>query len=368
VGFVTRKYRRDRCRPAAEALEPRGLLSGFSISTTNALDPGPGTANLVSNRAGSVTVYVTYNADASDPPTATADVSTSDDTARAGVDYTAVNQALTFGPGHDQQAVTIPLLNSGKNGGEESFHVNVSTPPAPGSLLPTPAQTGVVTIANRADITPPLILDFHANVVGNWIASISLTFTKPMDPTTVEDVANYRLLTGPSLQSASYDGASQTVTLTPAIPLRAGRIYTLGIRGSISLAATQPGTDSDRLRDASGNVLPTVGTDDLQFAAGKSVVAQMPVGGPGWKQAKVATNALHLAGGGTLEYLSGNPAVETFLPQDRQPLLRLIGTKAKTSLLTGSVGLALPVGTVTSPTRFHDQIANMRQIKNLNIS
>jgi hypothetical protein len=69
---------------------------------------------------------------------------TSNGTAIAGTDYTAVTQTLTFGPGQMSQTVTIPILN---NGIVESLYqtVNLSLSSPSGGTVGSPA-TAVLTI------------------------------------------------------------------------------------------------------------------------------------------------------------------------------------------------------------------------------
>jgi hypothetical protein len=61
-------------------------------------------------------------------------VATSDGTAWAGTDYTAVSQTVTFGNGVTQQTVSIPILNEKQVDPRESFTVSLSQPTGGASL------------------------------------------------------------------------------------------------------------------------------------------------------------------------------------------------------------------------------------------
>lgn len=61
-------------------------------------------------------------------PEATVEVVTSDETARAGLDYMSVTTNLTFRAGQNQQMVEIPLLNDALIEGDEFFTVRLRNP------------------------------------------------------------------------------------------------------------------------------------------------------------------------------------------------------------------------------------------------
>jgi hypothetical protein len=99
-------------------------------------------SSLVSELAGTATLTVTRTGGTAGG--VSVQFATSNGTAIAGTDYTAVAQALTFGPGQTSQTVTIPIIN---NGIVESLYqtVNLTLRNPIGGTLGSPA-TGVLTI------------------------------------------------------------------------------------------------------------------------------------------------------------------------------------------------------------------------------
>lgn len=90
----------------------------------------------------SLTVNVTLNPTA--VSTITVLVKSTDGTAQAGTDYTAVNSLLTFAPGQSSRGLAVPILNSGAATNRD-FTLTLSNTTG-GALLGTPANA-TVTIA-----------------------------------------------------------------------------------------------------------------------------------------------------------------------------------------------------------------------------
>ena len=86
------------------------------------------------------------------PVTVTA--TTSDGTANAGSDYTAITQTVVFAPNQTTAVVAIPILDDGIQEGSEDFSLTLSAPD--GVLLGTPTTT-VITIVDNDDTTGVLI-------------------------------------------------------------------------------------------------------------------------------------------------------------------------------------------------------------------
>ncbi|MCP4356735.1 MAG: hypothetical protein GY796_01800 [Chloroflexi bacterium] len=71
-----------------------------------------------------------FNVQLNQPPllTVTVDFGTMDDTAIAGVDYTAVTGTLSFTPDISSQNITIPILDNNSFEPERQFHVQLTNP------------------------------------------------------------------------------------------------------------------------------------------------------------------------------------------------------------------------------------------------
>lgn len=76
--------------------------------------------------------------------TATVQFSTSDGTARAGVDYTAVSLLLTFAPGETIKVVEVPVLQDRADEPSETVNLTLSAPAGNGAQLGTPATATLV--------------------------------------------------------------------------------------------------------------------------------------------------------------------------------------------------------------------------------
>jgi hypothetical protein len=92
----------------------------------------------VQNTDGEATVTVTRNfGDA-----ATVDYQTVDDTALAGINYTATQGTLTFTEGQFQQTITVPVIQLDSAPGSTYFSIQLSNPSS-GSIVVAPATEGI---------------------------------------------------------------------------------------------------------------------------------------------------------------------------------------------------------------------------------
>jgi hypothetical protein len=77
--------------------------------------------------------------------TVTVQYATSDGTAQAGTDYTAVSGTLMFGPGDTSKTFTVPVLNDGLADGNQTVNLTLSGPT--GSVTLGGQSTAVLTLA-----------------------------------------------------------------------------------------------------------------------------------------------------------------------------------------------------------------------------
>src|SRR5207249_1999877 len=89
---------------------------------------------------------------------------TVDGTATAGADYTPVRQLVTFAPGETTKMVQIPVVADGLAEPEETVLLVLSSPLPPDSPDYRFPSLATLTIADRADVTPPTASD--ARLVG----------------------------------------------------------------------------------------------------------------------------------------------------------------------------------------------------------
>jgi hypothetical protein len=263
-----RPARREKSalRAAVESLEGRSLLTAWIAQPDY----------YVSNQAGAVTLPVMVAPTDPTNPTQSVKVVTSDGTAKAGVDYTAVSRTLTSESTAPSVPVSIPILVNSPNSAERTFTVSASTDAA-GDY---PAKT-TVHIVNRTDLVPPHVVSTRMVAKGQNVKSVVITFSKDMAPGPVSDPANYMILDatrmklGPAatktveglmagfakgkvaVTSAVYDPATHSVTLTPARKVRATPF--------LSVADGQIYSDPNRvakspLTDTAGNLLDSMNT------------------------------------------------------------------------------------------------------------
>jgi hypothetical protein len=250
-------------RAAVESLEGRSLLTAWIAQPDY----------YVSNQAGAVTLPVMVAPTDPTNPTQSVKVVTSDGTAKAGVDYTAVSRTLTSESTAPSVPVSIPILATSPNTAERTFKVTVTDNPT------DPPATTTVHIVNRTDLVPPHVVSTRMVAKGRNLKSIVITFSKDMAPGPVSDPANYMIMDptqmklGPAamktlegftagfakgeiaVTSAVYDPATRSVTLTPARKAHATPFLSVGdghILSDPNSVAKSP------LTDTAGNLLDSM--------------------------------------------------------------------------------------------------------------
>jgi hypothetical protein len=287
-----RKYRsaaahaRRRCSLQAEALEHRFLLSGSSASKN-----GPGAQVLaiqvpsafVSQKAqqldvtldrravgglnrnlGSLTID--FSAQYGSLPGATPDV--------VGQQFTPVNQSLTFPAGVTTETVAVTINAGAPNPGLVPVQLSVTSA---SRAIRGSAET--IYLASGPAAVPPSIV-----AVQRVAGGIAVTFSKPMDPKTVANIHNYLIrftpdaqfgftqLTGVGLvqslddtptaivlRRASYNSATNTVTLVPNEQLGPNGSYTVSNPHSLLATRNRP-HKAHPLTDLDGNPLDEGGS------------------------------------------------------------------------------------------------------------
>jgi hypothetical protein len=141
-----------------------------------------------------------------------------------GVNLQAVDQIVTFVEGEDRKSVTVPIITGAPNSGEVDVTLTLTLVEGPPDLVvESPA---VLRIKASSDVIPPTI-------VGSQVTSkgIELTFSEPMDPTRVQNTANYFVQSTTKknrdpgdilgdLFLGKWGGSGQSNSTTERIPLR----------------------------------------------------------------------------------------------------------------------------------------------------
>jgi len=161
--------RRDaaRCRPkpcrlAVEALDDR-IVPAATFSIGNAV--------VVEGNAGTQYAIVTVNLDSAAKKIVTVDYSTSNDTATAGSDYTAVSGRLTFAKNEMSKTILIPVIGDRIPEPAKSFRVTLSNP-TQGMRIAN--GTGYVTII---DDEPRISFSSHVSQLEGNSSTTPMTFT-----------------------------------------------------------------------------------------------------------------------------------------------------------------------------------------------
>ena len=151
-----------------------GPLTSSAYPATGTIAPAPdpelsfaNTNITVDEDAGTATL--TVELDPASAGTVTVDFATSDETALAGVDYTATSGTLTFAASETSKTITVPILNDTAYDPTQRFRVTLNN--ASGATLPT-SPWAFVHITND-DAVPTASI---ANVtVGEGVGTLTLT-------------------------------------------------------------------------------------------------------------------------------------------------------------------------------------------------
>jgi hypothetical protein len=270
---------------------------------------------------------------------------TSNGTASAGKQYVAASGTLTFLPGqsYSEQSFPITILsNQSQSAATTTVNLTLSQPTGGATIgaigtatlaiseLPAPPPPPPPPI----NLVAPRLTSEQVIISGNSITAITLGFSKPLVPVRARNLASFGYFAfaagangifGGSggnyvaLSSAVYSAASQTVTLTPSVPLSMNTFWRITIDGQTSTLL------NNGLTDSSNNLLlgsdGKIGTPLLvTFGAGKRLA---------YTDSSRNVVSLQLTKGGFMEmFLSASGAVQQ---------LQLIGSAAGKTTLSGSV-------------------------------
>ncbi len=274
---------------------------------------------------------------------------TADGTGVAGLNYQAASGTLIFGTGQFLSSFSVPILpddsqtsstttvllslNPLTDGttlglfGTETLSINeipAPAPPPPPAPTPSPPPPPV-------DLTTPVVTAERLITSGLSITGVTLTFSKPMDPVRAAELSvygfyvfssGYRYTPGSSyttLSSATYDAASDTVTLRPSAPLPPNTFFEITVDGQSSPLL------NNGLTDLSGNQL-----------AGSSGAAGTPL----FLTFAVGTKLSYVDSGNnnvTLQLAKGGIMQMFVSPTGVVQELQLVGTVPGRTTLSGSL-------------------------------
>lgn len=266
----------------------------------------------MSEDAGSITILVTRTQGSTGA--VSVQFHTSNGTAQAGIDYTAVTQTLNWSAGDTStKQVSIPVLDNPQATGDETINLNLSNP-ASGAFLGTPSAATLTIHAVKA-VLQFAHSQFSANVL-DGDATLSLSRTgNLLDAVTVVVQSPGGSAIAPFQKSITFAANAQTATFT--VPIQNN-----GVPGqsdvTVPLSLSSPGsgaslgtTVSASLVIHDNNPFPPPVTASLQLA---TAAIKM---GKGKKAKTKKETVLELtftgpvSGAGNLVHISSSPARRT---------------------------------------------------------
>jgi hypothetical protein len=212
-----------------------------------------------------------------------------------GQPFTSVRESVTFPAGQTTENVVVPINSQAENSGLVPIQLTAAIA---GRTAKEKATT--VYLASSLAAVPPTIIGVQ-RVAGG----IAVTFSKPMNAATVEDIHNYAIRFSPNqnfnledlygvgliqtlsnskttipIRRASYDPATNTVTLITNEPLGPNGSYQITNAPSLQSKKPRP-YKAQPLTDLEGNALNEggsfVGSFSITISKGKPYVAAPPV-------------------------------------------------------------------------------------------
>ena len=227
---------------AGEALGT--LTVPFAVAVETQAPPALTVADAQAEEGTDATLDFAVTLDKESTGTVTVAYATSDGTATAGSDYTAVSGTLTFAAGETEKTVSVPVLEDDHNEGSETLTLRLSSPS--GATIDDGEATGTIT---NSDAIPEA-----------WLARFGRTVTGQ-----VLDAVEQRL-TGPRQAGVRASLAGQALpSWTPGSGLRSGAGGGTAAARSGSGSGTNPGAGSGTRPPGSGS---GAGSRDPEAGAG----------------------------------------------------------------------------------------------------
>ncbi len=178
----------------------------------------------VNASTGSATITVTRVGGSSGP--ASVNFATSDGTAQGGINYSPTSGTLDFAAGQSSQTFTVPILAGSPSG--MPLTVNLALSQGSGGIPIGLINSAVLRIENPATTPPASLASTTFEGPAGAISAIDLTFAGTVNAAEVGDVTNYAVATIP-LASATYNAATNQVTLTFASPIAISQYNTIPV-------------------------------------------------------------------------------------------------------------------------------------------
>jgi len=266
----------DLSNPTNASLTPNN-----STATVNIADDDSGTSTIqfspatysVNEGGGSQTLTVVRSGGLG--LTATVSYASTDGSAQAGADYTAVAGTLVFNPGDTQKTITVPILEDNLQENSETFSVNLSSPSSNATL--GSASSAVVTIVDN-DSGSTIQFNTTSYTVNESAGAVVLTVTaNRLGNSNTQLSVQYTTRDGSAVAGQDYSAASGTITFNPgesqkqiAIPISNDSLLENAENFFVDLSNPQ---GASLRTDGSASATVTIADDDsgtstIQFSPG----------------------------------------------------------------------------------------------------
>lgn len=183
---------------ASAAIGVTPATFAFSSATYSVSEAGP-TATITINRSGDTASAVNV------------DVTTANETATAGLDYTAVDGNVSFATGVTSQTVSVPITDDLLSEGSETLTLSLSNPSA-GAERGSPSTTTLTITDNERSFA----LIPASSSVGEGSGSATITLTRT-GSTAVTDSVHFATANGTAAAGSDYTAVSQDVSFAPGV-------------------------------------------------------------------------------------------------------------------------------------------------------
>ncbi|MGQ0832700.1 MAG: beta strand repeat-containing protein [Microthrixaceae bacterium] len=203
------------------------ILDGAGAATITDDDSAPtitSDAPTAGETDGASSLVFAVSLSAASGRTVTVDYATSNGTATAGTDYTAVNGTLIFSAGQVSKTVTVPITGDNLYEADETVLLNLTSPI--NATTPQPTATGTIV----DDETAPAVSIADVTVTegnsGTSNATVTVSLSAVSGQTVTVDVAT--TTTGTATEGTDFTASSDTLTFAPGITSRTTTVPVLG--------------------------------------------------------------------------------------------------------------------------------------------
>ncbi len=251
----------------AQLVTPTNTVVIVHASSAGLSFDSPAT-NVLKN-AGSVTLQVVCSNPSVEPVIVNSNTvplqvnySTTNGTAVAGMDYTAVSGILVFTNGLATNIITVPILNNGVLEGNRTFNVVLSAPTAPGILVPPSTTTvTIIDINSGVEFSSPtytvLKTGIQANInvyrTGYTNSTVSVNYATTNG--TAQAGINYVATSGNLIFTNGVTAQSFSVPIISSTVVQPDLTLFLQLSGATNASLTYPSFSTLTIQDLSGSLV-----------------------------------------------------------------------------------------------------------------